>query len=725
MPASSGADPLAIPIAMSNSTVRLALTVGASRALAIGMVPIAVRNLATGVVKSMFVHRVLTTGVLVAAGLIATGAAVFAYQTARPVPPATAPGAVSNPNNTAVVGDHDGLLSTTGIVRMPDGSPAVGASVRAFTGLEEPVRTTLTDDTGRFQLRGVFGNGGRLHASTPDGRAQALVTVPALATRTVFGSPLEVKLSPAFDHRVTVVSLGHPVAEARVSAGGTGFRVEGVTGPDGKALLRLPADAPITELTAWHQALGVNGKSHDERRARETTELSLLPPAPHTIRVVDTDGQGIAGVELGISVRTEDSDWIIAKHIDAARLRTDATGAAIVPWVPREKLRYVDVDLVPVDTEWKVDRTDRTGIGAGITTGTTTVHVRREHTVQGRLIMPEGADAEGILITGFGFGPANNGDTPYARARRDGTFTFRVPSEHAYVLGITDLKWASDPWSGIILATDQATPAEIAMQVYPATPLVVRVTRGPKHDPVVNAWVHLASLGHVAWTDKTGKKQTATSGARSWLTTGADGVARAAVGKGEHRLRLTSGDWNEERTVKVTGQSEVEVEFHRAWTGEQRITGRLMVDGKPFAPSASLAARAWTPQVPLMPLAFEPVVHPDGTFDVAFDAETVTLLFIDRERQRSGLAERVRGGVPIEVAMEAMSATYGGTLLDEQGQPLAGRILEMSVKTSDGKAIATQQTDCARPFSIRWRALQGRPSVQYPRRERCPGVCPL
>ena len=111
---------------------------------------------------------------------------------------------------------------------------------------------------------------------------------------------------------------------------------------------------------------------------------------------------------------TEDSDWIIAKHIDAAHVRTDATGTAIVSWVPREKLHYVDVDIVPLDSDWKIDETDQKQNSAGVTT----IHVRRERAVKGRLIMPEGADAEGILITGFGFGPTNVGDIPYARAQK-------------------------------------------------------------------------------------------------------------------------------------------------------------------------------------------------------------------------------------------------------------------------------------------------------------------
>ena len=209
------------------------------------------------------------------------------------------------------------------------------------------------------------------------------------------------------------------------------------------------------------------------------------------------------------------------------------------------------------------------------------------------------------------------------------------------MLGITDLKWASDPWSGIILGKDSTDAAEVTIKVYPATPLAVRVTRGLEREPVVNAWVNLSSLGNVAWTDSAGKKQTGESGPRTWLTTDADGVARAAIGKGKHRLRLDSGNWNEEKTVEVNAEKPVEVEFHRLWSGDQRITGRLMIDGTRFAPSRSLAARAWTPQQQRFPLTFEPVVHPDGTFDVTFDAEAVSLFFYDRSQRRSGYAERL------------------------------------------------------------------------------------
>ena len=221
--------------------------------------------------------------------------------------------------------------------------------------------------------------------------------------------------------------------------------------------------------------------------------------------------------------------------------RTNDNGTAIVPWAPRGKLQYVDVDLPGSD--WKVDETDLKQIKNGLTT----VHARREHTVPGRLIMPEGADARGILVTGFGFGPPTmeHGAMPFARARRDGTFHLRVPSNHGFVLGIVDSRWASERWTGVILRTDSAEPAKIDMKVYPATPFTVRVNRGSRREPVADAAVEIKSMAEVDWTDDAGRKRSGSGGVGAWLTTDADGLAHAAVGRGKQRLTMNSGDWRE------------------------------------------------------------------------------------------------------------------------------------------------------------------------------------
>ncbi|APW61834.1 sigma-70 family RNA polymerase sigma factor [Paludisphaera borealis] len=687
--ASSLASEAAVPAALADSTVRLAVTISGARAMAIGTVPVAVMQLVRKGVRTMFVNKVLTTGVaaLLTAGAIATGA--YAYQTAKS-PPAEAPTEAA----TKADDSQDGLLTVTGVVRMADGSPAAGATVQSFSFQLDAPPIARTDEAGRFQLPGVFGNGCDLHASSADGRHQMVRKIPSIAARAVLASPVELTLLPALDHEVVVVSEGRPVAGAQVVASGTSFQVQGVTGQDGKARLRLPAEERLRELVAWHPTLGAGGKRDlDDRPREDKTELSLLPPAPHRIRVIDVDGKPVGGLELAVSFHPEDSDWIVARYIRASHVRTDADGTAVVSWAPRPKLQYVEVDFPGSD--WKVDETDLKQTRDGLTT----IHARREQTVQGRLIMPEGADAEGILVIGSGFGPGSNGAGPYARARRDGTFSLRVPSEHGFVLGIMDLKWASDRWTGLILSKESAKPAEITMKVYPATPVTVQVTRGAEHEPVRNAWVDLSSKGQVNWTDGAGRKHSGNGGVHAWLKTDANGVAQAGAGRGKHELRLSSGGWEETRPIDVTTEKPLEFTFHRPWNGERRITGRLMLDGSPYKPSPTLATHAWAPppEPHRIPEALELKTHPDGTFEIAFDAESATLFFLDRDRGRGGFAEGVKGDANVDVSMTP-TATYSGTLLGVDGQPAAGQTLQMYVKGSDGKPIASQQTDEAGRF---------------------------
>ncbi len=288
----------AVPAALADSTTRLAS--GAARALTTGAVPVAVITLVEGVLRTMLLNKLKKTCVaaLLAAGFIATGAAVSAYQDAGPDPV----GAAAKQRTPAVTPSNAGLLTVTGTVLMPDGSPAAGATVVSTTGTDEPPTITRTDDAGRFQLHGVFGNGGRLHARSADGNHQTALAVPSGAVRTTFASPVEMTLSPALTHEVTVLSDGHPVEDAHVAALGTDFEVHGRTNPDGKVGLRLPARGRLQELVAWHPKLGVNGvRDFENGLPQDTTRLSLLAPGPHRIRVVDPDGKPIAGLELGVN----------------------------------------------------------------------------------------------------------------------------------------------------------------------------------------------------------------------------------------------------------------------------------------------------------------------------------------------------------------------------------------------------------------------------------------
>ena len=128
----------------------------------------------------------------------------------------------------------------------------------------------------------------------------------------------------------------------------------------------------------------------EHRPHQDATELALLPPGLHTIRVVDVNDKAIGGLELSLAVRTDDSDWIDPSAVAEAHVRTDAAGIATVPWAPREKLKYVDVEII--GTDWKIENKDLARISEGITT----VRASRRPLVEGRLVMPGGASARGF-----------------------------------------------------------------------------------------------------------------------------------------------------------------------------------------------------------------------------------------------------------------------------------------------------------------------------------------
>jgi hypothetical protein len=580
-------------------------------------------------------------------------------------------------------------LTVSGTVVLEDGTPAADAYVESL-GVKRDGRINLStraDKEGRFELSGQFEYGCSLHVRSVDESQQATVQISPGEARTRLAKPIDFKLAPAKERLVMVTSrLGQPVAGAHVAAEGSSYRAEGVTADDGTVRMRLPAPGDLRWIVAWHPTLGVAGRLDYEKGLKdESFQLVLLPRAPHTIRLLAVDAQPVANLSFGVSVRTKSGSWIVADNVKAAQLQSNANGEAVVPWLPTD-LQHINVRIAGDD--WKTDDIERDTTAEGLTI----VHLRHKIAVQGRLRMPEGASAEGIVVSGFGFGPKLMGDVPAVRAAADGSFTLSVAPDHGYALNISDTQWASDGWSGLILPDEQTKPAEIVMDVYPTTPLEIKVTRGANHEAVAGAQVYLRSEQHFTWRNANGANKNAMGGRQEWVRTDTNGMGRFGVGKGKQTLQLQSGDWTEEQSVKIDSNAPAAIEFYRPWLADRRITGRLLAGDAPHKPSAAATIEAAAAAKGSRRFLLKSSLKPDGSFEVEGDASELSILVIDREQRLGGFRHVGPNDTAIDLKLSTM-ASYGGAIVDPEGLPYAGKPLRIVVKDTDHAAAAEQITD--------------------------------
>jgi hypothetical protein len=342
---------------------------------------------------------------------------------------------------------------------------------------------------------------------------------------------------------------------------------------------------------------------------------------------------------------------------------------------------------------WKPDKLDLDKVKNGVTTK----KLRRKHPVSGRLLVPEGVNTTGILITGCGFGTGDNVDLAVSRAATDGSFTLLLPAGHSYVIGVQDTKWAADPWTGDVRTEVPANQVQVELKLYPATPLAVRVTRGSEHEPVADTYVSLHTERRFKYTNDEGVRGDARGSIGDWLLTDANGYARTGVCRGEQKISLSAGEWTEERTIEVASADPVEVEFYRPWIGQRKLVGRLVDGGKSFTPSNEAKMLAWTERSPRMPLQHEPRLLAGGTFELDFDSETAALVFFDPAQQRSGAVEISPTDIEVTIDLKP-TATYSGTLVNSENQPVADQEVYLGPKGHWSASIVAQQTDSAGRF---------------------------
>jgi Thioredoxin-like len=582
-----------------------------------------------------------------------------------------------------------GQLTVTGSVLMPDGSPAAGAIVSSLERKGVDTVTAKAGPDGSFQLSAQSWYDCRLHARSADETHQATLFIPSALVRSELAKPVELKLVPALEYVVSVRAGDKPVETAQVVVDSATYKILKITNAEGTAKFLIPVGEKLRSVAAWHPQLGTAGKMDNEvGLPGETAQLTLVPPKPHMVRVIADNGKPVPDLKLAVSVGlkgpTGKTDWVATDLIEKAQGRTDERGELKLSWIPGESLAFVNPEVV--DAAWKIDEIERDKVAEGITT----LRVRRMVVVNGQVKMSRGANAQGILVSGFGFGPGNNGDAPRARAAADGSFSFAAASNHGYALRIIDSEWTSDDWAGMILATDKDKPAAIGLEAYVATPLEVHVTRGPEHDPVPNAWVSVGCERRFGWTDAQGEKREAIANISYWLLTDANGMTHTGAGKGKHKVSLSLKGWREGRAIEFQDNEKKTVSFYRSWLKSRTITGRLVMNEAPQNAFPTTVIRAEAREN--RSVAILPELRPDGAFKLEADAGDVTVFVLDTAERLSGFIKVPATATTIDLPL-APTAVFSGTVVDENGKPLQGASLQMALEGTRFAGAKAQMTD--------------------------------
>ena len=79
--------------------------------------------------------------------------------------------------------------------------------------------------------------------------------------------------------------------------------------------------------------------------AETSTTLLLHALGSHAIHVVDPEGNGIDGLDLGIRMSMGNGESIVLQEFLPARVRTANHGKVAIPWMPSSKPEFVSVGL--------------------------------------------------------------------------------------------------------------------------------------------------------------------------------------------------------------------------------------------------------------------------------------------------------------------------------------------------------------------------------------------
>ncbi len=299
-----------------------------------------------------------------------------------------------------------------------------------------------------------------------------------------------------------------------------------------------------------------------------------------------------------------------------------------------------------------------------------------------------GRPAAGILIRAEGRGATNHYCRRHTRTLDDGSYSFDVYPDQAYMIAVLDERLSARSLAGVIVHEGKAIEGlDIALET--GTLIHGVVTKGPVGPPLQREDIAVIEHGPnlpPALVARQGGEDAASL--PRWATTDQAGRYQLRVGPG--RYRLMSPDHQSSEELVVEQQTEIVRDFAVTRSAEWKSLSGVAIEKAPAGERPIPGALIEAAQIGRPGSESKTLADALGRFQLSVPSgSAATILVRDPKGTIAGFNQIVADANEVR-AYASPAARISGNVLDEAGRPVSGRPVRLQVATGPDFRTSSQ-----------------------------------
>jgi hypothetical protein len=571
-----------------------------------------------------------------------------------------------------------------GVVVDEMGRPVEGAIVGTLAPASlgaTPVRTSA-DGTFSLVLNSASARYHTIRASAEDGARQGLYRFHDTVLSQVAHARIIVKPSRRMAVYVTdAANKPLPGAAVAVFEESLRFLDQAETGLRGTALFRIPGGAKVFQVVALKPRVGFDYFENYHSWpgpviVEPPLEVALTLDGARSIAVHATDSadKPVGGIDL-VPWTVKKKGKLAYANLSGVTLKhlvvkTDRDGLAVFDWIPTKLeegitfLHHSAEHSLPDSPHYDPTRPDKPLVAKLV----------RNAPISGKVTLPDGKPAGGILLQVEGRGNTNHYFRNVVRTKADGTWSLSVYANQSYIVAITDDHWAAPSKTGVVVREGESRK-DLDFRLGKGTLLRGRVTVGKEKKPAAGQIITLLEQGENLPADLGGNGSGREDLVR-WAETDAEGRYQIRLGSGRYQILGPGGNRMPRDEIKVKDEETKEKDWHLERLQKGLLKGVVLAHAEDGKPIRGAVVRGDTGQY----APFEAVADEKGHFEID---RMRGATFLYARNPEGTLATMVRTGEDDDDVKLILSnaGELRGRLTNRAGSALAGVRILCSLRT--------------------------------------------